>query len=144
MRLDFGLFSSALMRTSAIPYAGCVSDALLLRNYLIDDLGMPEGCIQYLLGPENPISNDRLTPSSANIVGMLYSLITKPEIKQGDNIVVYYSGHGTSYDCVKHFLKPKCDTKSCPVEALCPLDHGGCYVPDISDRELNSHFTEIS
>ncbi|KAK0435881.1 hypothetical protein EV421DRAFT_1716425, partial [Armillaria borealis] len=39
--------------------------------------------------------------------------------------------------------------KSCPIEALCPLDRdtsdaGGHYVPDISDRELDTLFTEIS
>ncbi|PBK88154.1 hypothetical protein ARMGADRAFT_1034123 [Armillaria gallica] len=51
---------------------------------------------------------------------VLYSLIIKPEIKQGNNIVVYYAGHGVSYNCMKHFLKPECNTKI--------LSHQNCQV----------------
>ncbi len=73
----------------------------------------------------------------------------RQEIDRGDNILIYFAGHGASYNCAKHSLKSKCDTKSCPVEALCPLDRDtldaeGRYVPDISDRELDTLFTEIS
>ncbi|PBK72063.1 hypothetical protein ARMSODRAFT_853472, partial [Armillaria solidipes] len=71
------------------------------------------------------------------------------EIDPGDNILIYFAGRGASYNCANHFLKPKCDTNICPVEALCSLDRNtldarGRYVPDISDRELNALFTEIS
>ncbi|PBK72044.1 hypothetical protein ARMSODRAFT_1016043 [Armillaria solidipes] len=128
--------------------SGCVSDALSMKNFLIDDLGMSEERIQCLLGFHYPTPGDPL-PSRDNIVRVLYSLISNQEIDPGDNILIYFAGHGASYNCAEHCLKPKCDTKSCPVKALCPLDRdtldaGGRYVPDISDRELDALFTEIS
>ncbi|KAK0431166.1 hypothetical protein EV421DRAFT_1678868, partial [Armillaria borealis] len=87
--------------------------------------------------------------SRDNIVLVLCSLVNNQEIDPGDNILIYFAGHGASYNCAKHFLKPKCDTKSCPIEALCPLDRDtldarGRYVPDISDQELDALFMEIS
>ncbi|PBL01546.1 hypothetical protein ARMGADRAFT_220352 [Armillaria gallica] len=128
---------------------GCVSDALLMKKFLVDDLGISEERIQCLLGSEDPTPGDPLTPSRDNIVRVLYSLIDNQEIDSGDNILIYFAGHGASYSCVKHSLRPQCDTKSCPVEALCPLDRdaldaGGRYVPDISDRELIALYGNIS
>ncbi len=110
---------------------------------------MPEERIQCLLGPENPIPGKPLTPSHANIVEVLYSLIDNQEIEPGDNMLIYFAGRGASYNCANHFLKPKCDTNICSVEARYPLDRDTVdakerYVPDISDRELNALFTEIS
>ncbi|KAK0435909.1 hypothetical protein EV421DRAFT_2087011, partial [Armillaria borealis] len=83
-----------------------------------------------------------------HILQVLYSLIDNQEIDPGDNILIYFAGHGARYNCAKHFLKPTCDTNSCPVETPCPLDRDaldaeGRYVPDISDRELDALFTEI-
>ncbi|KAK0217548.1 hypothetical protein EDD85DRAFT_754468, partial [Armillaria nabsnona] len=128
------------------PLHGCVSDTLSMQSFLIDDLGVPAEHIQCLLGSE---SGDSLTPSHANIIDVLYSLIDNHEIKQGDNIIIYYAGHGASYNCAEHSLKSSCDTNSCPIEALCPLDRdtkdaGRKGIPDISDRELDVLFTQIS
>ncbi|PBL01547.1 hypothetical protein ARMGADRAFT_907113, partial [Armillaria gallica] len=133
------------------PLHGCVSDASLMKKFLIDDLGMPKERIQCLLGSHNLIPDgDPLTPSRANIVNTLYSLIHNDEIQLGDNIIIYYAGHGSSYQCSKHsFMGRDCSRDLCPVEALCPIDRDtldshGHWVPDISDRELNALFTEIS
>ncbi|SJL04296.1 uncharacterized protein ARMOST_07657 [Armillaria ostoyae] len=151
-RIDASRFWAVLIGIDAYkrnPLRGCVSDALLMRDYLIDDLGVPEERIQCLLGPENPIPGKFLTPSRTNIVDVLYSLIDNQGIDPGDNMLLYFAGHGASYYCSEHFLKPECDNNFCPTEALCPLDRDtvdaeGRYVPDISDRELNALFTEIS
>ncbi|KAK0476018.1 hypothetical protein IW261DRAFT_1311385, partial [Armillaria novae-zelandiae] len=132
------------------PLQGCVSDASLMKNFLIDDLGVPKERIQCLLGSHNLIPDDPLKPSRANIVDTLYSLIHNDEIQLGDNIIIYYAGHGSSYQCSEHsFTTPNCRLELCPVEALCPIDRDaldshGRWVPDISDRELNALFTEIS
>ncbi|KAK0191741.1 hypothetical protein F5146DRAFT_1050210, partial [Armillaria mellea] len=122
-----------------------------MRKYLIEKLEVPENRIQSLLGSQNPTSGDSLIPSRANIVNVLYSLIDNTEIARGDNIIIYYAGHGSSYHCSEHFftLGSKCRTSACPIGALCPLDRdtkdtGGKWIPDVSDRELNSVFTEIS
>ncbi|KAK0455591.1 uncharacterized protein EV420DRAFT_1644378 [Desarmillaria tabescens] len=94
------------------------------------------------------IRDPKSTPSRTNIVDTLYSLVNNPEIERNDNIIIYYAGHGTSYYCEKHDLESQCDI-SCPIEALCPIDRdyqdsNGNWIPDISDRELNSLFTLIS
>ncbi|KAK0437250.1 uncharacterized protein EV420DRAFT_1216131, partial [Desarmillaria tabescens] len=129
---------------------GCVSDALLMKNFLIDDLGVPKERIQCLLGSHDPLPNGALTPSRANIVNTLYSLIHNREIQLGNNIIIYYAGHGSSYQCSMHSAtaKSKCSRNFCPVEALCPIDRDtkdadGRWIPDISDREINALFTQI-
>ncbi|PBK91148.1 hypothetical protein ARMGADRAFT_1166537 [Armillaria gallica] len=155
-RIDASRFWAVLIGIDAYernPLRGCVSDALLVRRFLIDDLGVPKERIQCLLGPEKP--NCRISaPSRTKILDTLYSLIDNPNIKQGDNILVYYAGHGSSYRCREHTIVAA--TRSvrtcglCPTESLCPLDRGtvdaksGRHVPDISDRELNVIFTQIS
>ncbi len=122
-----------------------------MKDFLIEKLEVPGNRIQCLLGAKNPTRGDSLTPSRANIVDALYSLIDNTEIARGDNIIIYYAGHGSSYRCSSHFLTPgsKCRTGTCPIEALCPIDRdtkdaGGKWIPDISGRELNAIFTEIS
>ncbi|PBK91149.1 hypothetical protein ARMGADRAFT_1166538 [Armillaria gallica] len=151
-RIDASRFWAVLIGIDTYersPLHGCVSDALLMRDYLINDLGMPEERIQCLLGAEIPIPGNFLTPSRTNIIDVLYSLIDNQGIDPGDNVLLYFAGHGASYYCSEHFLKPECDNNFCPTEALCPLDRDtvdakGRYVPDISDRELGALFTEIS
>ncbi len=121
-----------------------------MKNFLTERLEVPEYRIQCLLGSQSP-SGDSLTPSRANIINVLYSLINNIEIAQGDNIIIYYAGHGSSYQCSTHSLAPDsvCRSEACPIEALCPIDRdtkdaSGKWIPDISDRELNPFFTEIS
>ncbi|KAK0437249.1 uncharacterized protein EV420DRAFT_1219552, partial [Desarmillaria tabescens] len=133
------------------PLRGAVSDALTMRKFLINDLGIPEHRIQYLLGPHDPTTGDPLAPSHANIINTLHSLISNEEIQRGDNIIIYYAGHGSSYQRSMHSAtaKSKYSRNFCPVEALCPIDRDtkdvdGRWIPDISDRELNVLFTEIS
>ncbi|PBK72086.1 hypothetical protein ARMSODRAFT_1069521 [Armillaria solidipes] len=132
---------------------GCVSDVLLIKRFLTDDLGVPEGRIQYLLGPNNPTPGGPLkstsTPSRANIIDMLYSLIHNPEIDRDDNIVIYYARYGSTYRCPEHLHTVRCPSGLCPTEALCPLDRDtqdadGKWIPDISDREINTLFKHIS
>ncbi|SJL01080.1 uncharacterized protein ARMOST_04396 [Armillaria ostoyae] len=129
------------------PLRGCVSDALLIKHFLTDDLGVPENRIQCLLGSKDPnFAGPMSTPSRANIIDTLYSLVNNPEITRGDNIIIYYAGHGSRYCCTEHDFECRCD--NCPIEALCPIDRDtqdadGNWIPDISDRELNSLFALI-
>ncbi|PBK90975.1 hypothetical protein ARMGADRAFT_864995, partial [Armillaria gallica] len=127
------------------PLHGCVSDALAMESYLIKDLGVPQERIQRLLGPtelEHESLNHSSTPSRANIVSSLLSLVSNPEIEFGDNIIIYISGHGSRYS-PSHF------GLAGSIEALCPIDRGnlgadGTPIPDISDREINAILTEIA
>ncbi len=76
---------------------GCVSDPLLVERYLKDDLGVPQEQIQLLLGSEHASSEDPSFPSRVNITNTLLGLVGNPLILDGDNIIVYFAGHGSSY-----------------------------------------------
>ncbi|KAK0209623.1 caspase domain-containing protein [Armillaria fumosa] len=136
------------------PLQGCVSDALKMKELLTEKFEVPEHRIQCLLGSTDSTPGSSIIPSRANIVNVLYDLIDNDEIQRGDNIIIYYAGHGSSYRC-----SPQCTHKStyrkacsaCPVEAMCPIDRdimdpsdSRRWIPDISDRELNALFTQIS
>ncbi|KAK0441738.1 peptidase C14, caspase domain-containing protein, partial [Desarmillaria tabescens] len=133
------------------PLHGAVSDALSMRGFLVDDLGIPEHRIQCLLGPHDSTPGDPSAPSRMNIINMLHSLISNEEIQRGDNIIIYYAGHGSCYNCSDHFstAESRHGKDLCSIEALCPIDRdsidaNGLPIPDISDRELNVLFSQIS
>ncbi len=116
-----------------------------MEQYLTEDLGMSSNRIQLLLGSKEHTSPaDPVHPSRAHIVGALLSLITNPEIVYGDNVIIYYSGHGSYYP--PHTDE---DDDIDYTETLCPIDRDtldadGVPIPDISDRELNTILTLIS
>ncbi|KAG7439744.1 uncharacterized protein BT62DRAFT_957771, partial [Guyanagaster necrorhizus] len=107
----------------------------------MEDLGMRNDRIQLLLGSEEH-------PTRVNIIGALLSIITNPQIAYGDNIIIYYSGHGSSYPA----SEPDDDegeNGTVPVEAFCPIDRdmldaNDNPIPDISDREFNTILTLIA
>ncbi len=116
-----------------------------MEKYLTEGLGVPSGRIELLLGSKAHTSlEDPIYPSRARIVGALLSLITNPEIAYGDNIIIYYSGHGSYYP-----PQTEEDGPTDYTETLCPIDRdtldaNGVPIPDISDRELNTILTLIS
>ncbi|KAK0191756.1 hypothetical protein F5146DRAFT_613225 [Armillaria mellea] len=133
------------------PLHGCVSDASLIKKFLIDDVGVPDRRIQCLLDLEGSNTGSPFTSSRTNIINTLRSLIDNPEIERNDNIIIYYAGHGASYTCSEHFstTESNCQTGACPIQALCPIDRDtmdsdGHWIPDISHRELNVLLTQIS
>ncbi len=87
------------------------------------------------------------SPTRANIIDALLNLSVDPRILRGDNIIIYFSGHGSSYFCADYYING-IESAGC-IEAICPVDraprnsfHGS--IPDISDRELNTILAEIS
>ncbi|KAK0432278.1 peptidase C14, caspase domain-containing protein, partial [Armillaria borealis] len=129
---------------ASYPLKGCVSDARLMEKYLTEDLGVPRNRIQLLLGStEHTSPADPMNPSRAHIIGALLSIIDNSEILYGDNIIIYYSGHGSCYP-----FEGKGGAIEY-IEALCPIDRDAIGddkkpVPDISDREFNTILTRIS
>ncbi|KAK0474333.1 peptidase C14, caspase domain-containing protein, partial [Armillaria luteobubalina] len=112
---------------------GCVRDALAMRAYLMEDLMVPGCRIQLLLNP-HPYRD-------ANIIRTLVDLSTNPKIQRGDRIIIFFSGHGSSYRGDSYF---KDDIgRNGNVEVLCPMDRTSqdvpyhSIIPDISDREIN-------
>ncbi|KAK0492392.1 caspase domain-containing protein, partial [Armillaria luteobubalina] len=124
---------------------GSVPDIQLMEKYLTEGLGVPRNHIQLLVRSNEHLSpQDSKNPSHARIVATLLSLITNSEITYGDNIIIYYSGHGSSYP-----LDTEEDGQTDYIQALCPIDRdtpgeNGKPVPDISDREFNTILSLIS
>lgn len=138
-----------------------------MEEFLTKDLGVPECHIQYLLSPipipPDPSDSTRLcvgpderrivgavtSPIRENIVNTLLSLSTNPQILPDDNIIIYFSGHGSSYDLKASGLFKADDISAVgSIETLCPVDRSASAtdlcIPDISDRELNNILAEIS
>ncbi|KAK0475671.1 caspase domain-containing protein [Armillaria luteobubalina] len=136
------------------PLRGCVSDALLMEKYLKEEIGVPQERIQLLVGSQDTSSEDPSFPSRTNIVETLLSLVDNPQIEVGDNIIIYFSGHGSGYLPNEYYISDDEDSRILgglddSVEAICPIDrdtidNSGLRVPDISDREINSIFQQIS
>ncbi|KAK0451917.1 hypothetical protein EV421DRAFT_1683741, partial [Armillaria borealis] len=146
---------------STYPLRGCVGDALAVKQYLEEDLLVPKERIQSLLGRKTS-HNTSFTdvssiPSRANILSLLLSLITNPNIEHGDPIIIFFAGHGSRYassdrddDNVLDFDEELEDGHPHKfIEAFCPIDRdtidsSGIPIPDISDRELNTILSQIS
>ncbi|PBK63131.1 hypothetical protein ARMSODRAFT_844354, partial [Armillaria solidipes] len=144
---------------SFYPLRGCVADALKMKKYLVEYLHVPNERIQSFLGPAQSYgatSTDvtSLSPSRANILSVLLSLTTNPDIEYGDPIIIYFAGHGSRYllsnqdgpDDNKARNDNECPPKF--VEAFCPMDrdsrdNNGVPIPDISDREVNTILSQI-
>ncbi|PBK68195.1 hypothetical protein ARMSODRAFT_839889, partial [Armillaria solidipes] len=136
------------------PLRGCVSDARTMTRYLINDLNVPGSQIDLLLASRDvpgcqdfPDVNSVKFPSRKNIVQILLNLRANPLIKPGDNIIVYFSGHGSSYSCEEYFPRETCGHIGA-IEAICPVDRNerdkdGRIISDISDRELNAILTLV-
>ena len=102
-----------------------------MRDFLLEHLGVPKNRIRILHNA-----------SREAILDALYDLRDNVHIHFGDNILVHFSGHGSSYDAESFFDSPVGSTGS--IEAICPSDRSDDYeIPDISDRELNIILSEV-
>lgn len=115
-----------------------------MEKYLTEVLGVPSDRVQLLLGSTEHGPEDPLNPSRDHIIDALLSIITNSQIAYGDNIIIYYSGHGSYYP---YHMEEYDETAY--IETLCPIDRdtldaNGVLIPDISDRELNTLLTQIS
>ncbi|KAK0235126.1 hypothetical protein EDD85DRAFT_954645 [Armillaria nabsnona] len=129
----------------ASPLRGCVSDAHAVYQYLVRVVGVPESHVRLLLAPRGSSPETPDFPSRTNIIETLHGIPTNPLIQKGDNIIIYFSGHGASYHCSDYFPSESGGTAHTgAIEAICPADrciddvNGHPTVPDISDRELNT------
>lgn len=118
-----------------------------MKEYLERDLRVPSNHIQLLLGTRSTSYTDPSYPSRENITNTPCSLINNPYINKGDNIVIYFAGHGSSYGCSqcpgtvkgKQSIVPDVRASTsrmygtriqghrhvdtlCPTEVICPID----------------------
>ncbi|KAK0190447.1 caspase domain-containing protein [Armillaria mellea] len=124
------------------PLDGAYRDAKMMLKYFVEELGVPHTRIQCLLAPRSVQKSEAANfkrPTRANIIHTLYSLVTNKAIEHGDNIVVYFAGHGSCYPLPDEQGSMKC---------LCPVDRdttdaAGKPVLDISGRELCVIFSQV-
>ncbi|PBK93861.1 hypothetical protein ARMGADRAFT_1079356 [Armillaria gallica] len=117
------------------PLDGAFRDAKMMLKYFIEDLGVPHTRIQCLLAPRSIKKGEAANferPTRANIIHALYSLVTNKAIEPGDNIVVYFSGHGSCYPISEQQGSMQC---LCPVDRD-TIDAAGKPVLDIGGTEL--------
>ncbi|KAK0232064.1 peptidase C14, caspase domain-containing protein [Armillaria nabsnona] len=123
---------------------GCVSDAISVSRYLIENLGVEENHIQLLLSTTSEsldytLGAAHILATRANIVDTLLGLSTNVDITKDDNILISFSGHGASYRCEDYYSE-----RAGIIDALCPADRDPANgIPDISDRELSTILAEI-
>ncbi|KAK0488254.1 hypothetical protein EDD18DRAFT_1423355 [Armillaria luteobubalina] len=103
------------------PLHGCVSDARLMEKYFVEELRVPKDRIQLLLGSEDHTSpDDPMYPSRTHITDVLRGLATNDKIEHGENIIVYFAGHGS---CYSYYEDDGDEDGICEnIEALCPID----------------------
>ena len=110
---------------------GCINDTQLMRDYLLEYLGVPKDHIRLLHNA-----------SREAILDALYDLRDNVHIQFEANILVHFSGHGSSYDAESFFESASGSAGS--IEAICPSDRSADYeIPDISDREINIILSEV-
>ncbi|KAK0238419.1 peptidase C14, caspase domain-containing protein, partial [Armillaria nabsnona] len=126
---------------------GCVSDAIKVFEFFTSNLGILTDHITLLLARTTKLA------TRANIINTLLGLSTNSQIQKGDNLIIYFSGHGAVYRCSDHPGYSQDPPASAgTIEALCPMDRkvkgftfkGRKPIPDISDRELHTILAEIS
>ncbi|KAG9316624.1 hypothetical protein JVU11DRAFT_2678 [Chiua virens] len=113
----------------------CADDARRVKQWLTNDLQTPSANIALLV-------NKEATKRRIEDVFMSH-LVNNPAISQGDALVVYFAGHGSSMPAPRDW----CEGKPRYVQVLCPYDHDTKgpegRVAGISDRSLCSMLGEL-
>ncbi|KAF8135416.1 hypothetical protein EV363DRAFT_1429170 [Boletus edulis] len=114
----------------------CADDARRMMQWLVHDLHVSSTNIALL-------ANKDATKRRIEDVFMSH-LVNNPAISQGDAILIYFAGHGSSMPAPRDW----CEGKPRHVEVLCPYDHDTMgpegRVAGISDRSLCSMLGELS
>lgn len=114
----------------------CADDARRMKQWLVHDLQVPNANVALLV-------NKEATKRRIEDVFMSH-LVNNPAISQGDALLVYFAGHGSSMPAPRDW----CEGKPRHVQVLCPYDHDTKgpegRVAGISDRSLCSMLGELS
>src|SRR5689334_20542840 len=79
------------------PLSGCVNDILAIRQFLVNNAGVPPERVMLLLAPgqDTQLGPDLGTvdqPTKNNVVSAFKTLAD--QTTAGDQVVIYYAGHG--------------------------------------------------
>lgn len=113
---------------------GAVSDALAVKKYLEDDLGVPASQIRFLY-------NAGATRKA--IIHELKDLAADQRVNRGDPILIYYAGYGSEVDAPEGWK-----AGSAKIQLLIPHDFGtadsGRAVHGIPDRTIGTLLSRIA
>jgi hypothetical protein len=119
----------------------CVDDAQRIKRWLRNDLVVPEHHIYMLL--------DGAATKRAIEDSIMEHLVNNPEIQQGDAILIYFAGHGSSFEAPSGWFddhKPQLDHLI--VNVLCPHDQDTLgpdgRVAGISDRSMDALLADVA
>ncbi|KIK91180.1 hypothetical protein PAXRUDRAFT_150073 [Paxillus rubicundulus Ve08.2h10] len=114
----------------------CADDARRMKQWLVQDLHVPSSNVAVLL-------NRQATKRHIEDTFMTH-LVNNPDISQGDALLLYFAGHGSSMSAPRDW----CEGKPRYVQVLCPYDHDTKgpegRVAGISDRSLFAMLGELS
>ncbi|PPQ98711.1 hypothetical protein CVT24_003420 [Panaeolus cyanescens] len=115
----------------------CTEDVDRLRHWLVDDLKVPPDQIHSLL--DSQATKQRIEDT------FMEHLVNNPCIEEGDAIIIYFAGHGSSMPAPQGWFE---DSSTGPVEVLCTYDFDTKSpqgrITGISDRSFNSMMAELS
>lgn len=111
---------------------GCVNDAVSMKDFLLDKVGVPAANLELLTSPELP--GGKLS-TAANIRAALATLSSRSSLRAGDQVVLYYACHGLR-------LEPSDSVSARPIYyglASADLSQGAgdSWSNLIIDREIN-------
>lgn len=114
----------------------CVDDAHSIKRWLTHDLHVPRNQICLL-------TNEEATQHAIEESFMSH-LVNNPAIEQGDAILIYFAGHGSSIRAPRGWYGDGLKD----VEVICPYDHDMKHatgrVAGISDRSMHAMLKDLS
>jgi len=109
---------------------GAVPDAEAIRQFIINELDIPESQMTILL-------NSQATRSA--IIEAFKHLAVNPVIQRGDPILIYYAGHGSVATAPENW-----HTEDGKIQMLVPVDCGIKDIHGIPDKTVGSLITKIA
>ncbi|QRV99047.1 ICE-like protease (caspase) p20 domain protein [Ceratobasidium sp. AG-Ba] len=109
---------------------GCVSGAISVLNYLVQDLGVPRGQILTLF--------DEQATRDGIITAFWTHLIHNEDIKRSDPIVIYYAGHVNSLSAPQEIYSSDGHWEFILPHDASTLYPDGSYIFGIPDRTLGA------
>ena len=128
------------------PLQGCVNDIVAIRDFLLQKAGMVAADMLVLVAPAaaNPLPADLGTPplpSRQNILDAFDTL--GRQTHPGDQVVIYYSGHGVRIGSGPGTLIPNPANRDEHISAIAPVDTRYNGTNLMLNSELNSAINRL-
>ncbi|CAA7261744.1 unnamed protein product [Cyclocybe aegerita] len=117
----------------------CVDDAKRMKHWLVDALSVPKDQIRVLI--DSHATKEMIEDA------FMEHLVNNPAIEEGDGILIYFAGHGSSLPAPPNWYQSNA-THNANVQVLCPYDHDTKSalgrVSGISDRSFHALLDDLA